>query len=123
MAADRTRPPLRPCGAGFLAPHDQPDRAHGADPVPRVHNRANVVELTGSRRALSRGGFFSGQSPGHDGTTHAAGLILAGDVERQSRDESDRIPECGTDGEGALCWGAVGAGLLMVILFATAVWS
>lgn len=60
MPADRNRPLPRSREAGFsLAPNDQPSaRARGAT-VPRVHSRATVAELTGSRRALSRGGFFS----------------------------------------------------------------
>lgn len=38
---------------------DLPGRAHGAAPVPGGHDQAGVDELTGVRRALSRGGSFS----------------------------------------------------------------
>lgn len=60
-ADDRTRPLLRSGEAGVpLAPFDQPSACARGAAVPRVHSRAHLdEELTGSRRALSRGGFSS----------------------------------------------------------------
>ncbi len=105
---DRNRPLPRICAAGVpLAPHDLPSaRARGAA-AQRRHYPGQVVELTGSRRALSRGGFSL-----HDGQSEGHRQELSSALKRNLSQS--------TDGEGAIAW--LGAALVMATAFACAWW-